>query len=93
MPAEEEDEEDVELDPLDVCFAGGRPPHLVVAECLHAIGSLVQADILQQAVRLNPETRADWVDDQWSGVVRFLAEHLVREAGLVKETKAEAGNA
>ena len=54
---------------------------LVVAECLHAIGSLAQADILQQAVRLNPETRAAWVDDQWSGVVRFLAERLVRDAG------------
>ena len=92
MPAEEEDDEDVVLDPLDVCFSGGRPPHLVVAECLHAIGSLAQADILQQAVRMSPEMRADWVDDQWGGVVRFLAEHLVRDAGLVKETKAESGN-
>lgn len=85
------DDDDTPLDPLDECFAQGRPPHLVVAECLHFAAPVAGAEAVTDAPRMGPEQRAEWVDDQWSPVVRWLAEQLVREAGLVRETETERG--
>ena len=75
---------------MALAFADANPPHLVVAQCLHAVGST--AESLPGAVRLSESERAEWVDEQWSPVVRFLAEYLLRDAGLVKETPAERKN-
>ena len=82
---------EVEVDPLTMAFIHHRP-HLVVAECLHAVGSAEDAEGLRGATRMSEAERSDWVDDQWNAVVRHIAEDLLRKAGEVSETKELSAN-
>ena len=88
----DDDDDDARLDPLDECFAGGNPPHLVVAECLHAVGSAEDGPALRDRPRMSEAERAEWVAEQWPAIIRHLAERLVRDAGLVREAEPERKN-
>ena len=92
---DEVDTDTSKVDPVDAVFYSGNPPHLVLAECLHSVHSISEvpsADDLKSADRMDETARAEFVSELRPGIVRFLAEELVRDAGLVDETEEERGN-